>query len=503
MVESSTVGASDSPSIKFKSIFEPCDTSQRKTKIICTLGPACWDTDMLVQMLDAGMNVARLNFSHGDHDSHGGSVDRLREALKRRPDTVCAVMLDTKGPEIRTGMVKDGKVSFVKDQTLEITTDYEHIGDSSKIACSYEALPTTVNVGSLIYIADGSLTVEVTEILEDGVKVVCKNAATLGNKKNMNLPGAIVDLPTLTEKDEDDLIDFGLKKGVDMIAASFVRKAEDIETIRDVLGPRGAHIKIIAKIENQEGLNNYDEILEATDGIMVARGDLGMEIPPEKVFIAQKWMIEKANVAAKPVVTATQMLESMINAPRPTRAEASDVANAVLDGTDAVMLSGESANGLYPLNSVSIMARICVEAEKTIDYRRLYGDLRKYTPSPVPTAEAVASAAVGCVNDLDIDLIIVLTDSGKQARLVAKYRPRVPILACSVSNPVIRQLNVTRGVIGYKMPSFQGTDTLLQLVIKTARDMGLCSSGKKVGIIHGSKEESPDESNIMKILDIE
>jgi len=288
-----------------------------------------------------------------------------------------------------------------------------------------------------------------------------------------------------------------------MIAASFVRKAEDIETIRDVLGPRGAHIKIIAKIENQEGLNNYDEILEATDGIMVARGDLGMEIPPEKVFIAQKWMIEKANLAAKPVVTATQMLESMINAPRPTRAEASDVANAVLDGSDCVMLSGETANGAYPLNAVGIMARICAEAERTIDYKKLYTEMRTFSPAPVPTAEAVAAAAVGTVIDCNIDLVIVLTDSGKLARLVSKYRPSCPILACSVSNPVIRQLNCTRGVTGYKMPSFQGTDQLLQLVIKTAREMGLCQSGHKVVTIHGTKEETPDESNIMKILDIE
>jgi pyruvate kinase len=454
-------------------------------------------------MLDAGMDVARLNFSHGDHKSHGASVNNLREALKQRPDAVCAVMLDTKGPEIRTGMLEDGKVTFVKDQDLEICTDYELKGNSKKISCSYESLATTVAVGSTIYIADGSLTCRVTELLEDGVKVKVLNNCTLGERKNMNLPGAIVDLPTLTEKDEDDLCDFGLKYGVDMVAASFVRKAEDIETIRDVLGPRGAHIKIIAKIENQEGLNNYDEILEATDGIMVARGDLGMEIPPEKVFIAQKWMIEKANLAAKPVVTATQMLESMINAPRPTRAEASDVANAVLDGTDCVMLSGESANGQYPLEAVGMMARCCAEAERTIDYKRLYSDTRAFSPAPVPTAEAVAAAAVGTVIDCNIDLVIVLTDSGKLARLVSKYRPNCPILACSVSNPVIRQLNCTRGVIGYKMPSFQGTDQLLQLVIKTARDMGLCASGHKVVTIHGTKEETPDESNIMKILDIE
>ena len=335
------------------------------------------------------------------------------------------------------------------------------------------------------------------------MKVKVKNDARIGERKNMNLPGAIVDLPTLTEKDESDLVDFGLKKGVDLIAASFVRKQDDIDTIRDVLGPRGGHIKIIAKIENQEGLNNYDEILQAADGIMVARGDLGMEIPPEKVFIAQKWMIEKANLAAKPVVTATQMLESMIKAPRPTRAEASDVANAVLDGTDAVMLSGESANGDYPLQAVGIMAKCCCEAERCFDNKRVFNDMKMYTPGPVATAEAISAAAVQTVNDLSIDLMIILTDTGNLARLCAKYRPGVHILACSVSNSVIRQLNCVRGVIGYKIPSFQGTDNLIHLVIKQAKEMGLCKQGHKVVTIHGTAEETPDESNIMKIIDIE
>ena len=228
-----------------------------------------------------------------------------------------------------------------------------------------------------------------------------------------------------------------------------------------------------------------------------------MEIPPEKVFIAQKWMIEKANLQGKPVITATQMLESMIKAPRPTRAEASDVANAVLDGTDCVMLSGETANGDYPLNAVTIMAKICVEAEKMIDYKRLYNDLKLYSSGALPTAEAVASAAVSTVLDLNIDLIIVLTDTGKIARYVAKYRPPVPILACSVNQSVVRQMNLSRGVIGYKIPSFEDTDNLLQLVIKTAKEMNLCKQGHKVITIHGTAEETPDESNIMKILDIE
>lgn len=305
MVEK-TQGSTDSSRVKFTNIFDPIDPNTRKTKIICTLGPACWDVEMLIKMLDAGMNVARLNFSHGDHKTHGKAVENVKEALKQRPDKTCGIMLDTKGPEIRTGMLVDNKpIELLAGQDLIITTDYSFEGTTEKIACSYKSLPDTVQVGSTMFIADGSLTCIVTEILEDGVKCKCQNSVRLGERKNMNLPGAIVDLPTLTEKDEIDLVDFGIKQGVDMIAASFVRKAEDIETIRDVLGPRGAHIKIIAKIENQEGLNNYDEILASTDGIMVARGDLGMEIPPEKVFIAQKWMIEKANIAAKPVVTAT------------------------------------------------------------------------------------------------------------------------------------------------------------------------------------------------------
>jgi len=329
------------------------------------------------------------------------------------------------------------------------------------------------------------------------------NSAKIGERKNMNLPGAVVDLPTLTEKDQSDIIDFGLSRGIDMIAASFVRSATCIETIRDVLGQRGAHVKIIAKIENQQGLNNYDEIVAAADGIMVARGDLGMEIPPEKVFIAQKWMIEKANIAAKPVVTATQMLESMINAPRPTRAEASDVANAVLDGTDAVMLSGESANGSYPVHAVNIMSRTCTEAERCLDYKQVYNDIKLYSAAPLGTAEAIASAAVQTVLDLNIDLIIVITDTGSLARLVSKYKPPVPILACSMDEKIIKQLQVTRGVWGYKIDSYQGSDNVIQMVVRVAKENHMIKTGDKVVCIHGQKEDTPDESDIMKIIDVE
>ena len=321
-------------------------------------------------------------------------VATLRSALKSRPDKQCAIMLDTKGPEIRTGMLRDGEpVHFEDGQEIDILTDYKLEGDNTRLTCSYKSLPTTVKPGDTILIADGALTCEVKECLEDSIKVICKNGAKIGERKNMNLPGCTVDLPTLTEADEKDLVDFGLKQGIDIVAASFIRKASDIEYIRDVLGPKGAHIKIIDKIENQEGLKNYDEILEADEGIMVARGDLGMEIAPEKIFLAQKWLINKANLKAKPVITATQMLESMIERPRPTRAEATDVANAVLDGSDCVMLSGETAGGQYPVAAVQMMAKISAEAEKTINYKQLFNEIKAESGIPALTAESIACAA--------------------------------------------------------------------------------------------------------------
>ena len=490
--------------ISLADIMGQTDISKRKTKIICTLGPSCGTKEKMKEMIEAGMNVARFNFSHGTHESHGEMLDTLREAVKETPGHHVAVLLDTKGPEIRTGMLEGhGKVTFAAGQDLEITTDYTFEGTSEKIACSYKGLPKTVKPGDQILIADGTLVCIVQECGDDSVKVKVKNNATIGERKNMNLPGCVVDLPTLTEKDEDDLIDFGIKKGVDIIAASFIRRASDVENIRDVLGPRGSHIKIVSKIENQEGLENYDEILMESDGIMVARGDLGMEIPSEKVFLAQKWMIDKASLAGKPVVTATQMLESMIKNPRPTRAEASDVANAVLDGSDCVMLSGETAGGDYPIESVTIMAKIASEAELTFDYERLYNDIKTHSPTPKLTAESIAAACASAALSSNIDLIIVLTDTGRIARLVAKYRPKQVILTCSVSAHVVRQMNLSRGAIGYKVPSFQGTDSLIQLVMKAAKEMGLCVSGNKAITIHGTQEESPDESNVMEILDIE
>merc|ERR1719270_2283030 len=376
---------------------------------------------MLEKLIESGMNVARLNFSHGDHEAHGQTVEKIGAAAAKFPDKPVAILLDTKGPEIRTGFFKDGvgdKIDLQQGQELKLVTDYSYKGDSTCIAVSYPALTTSVKPGNTILCADGSLSLTVKECGADYVMTEVMNSVKLGERKNCNLPGVKVELPVLQDKDKDDLVKFGIPQGVDFVAASFVQSAEDVALIRKTLGLRGRSIKIISKIENEEGLKNIDAIIDESDAIMVARGDLGMEIPPENVFLAQKMMIAKCNMKGKPVVTATQMLESMIKAPRPTRAEASDVANAVLDGTDCVMLSGETANGDYPINAVTIMSKCAAEAERCLDYKRSFNDIKMFTPAPVSTAEALAASAVSTTLDLDIDLIIVLTDTGHMARLV-------------------------------------------------------------------------------------
>jgi pyruvate kinase len=354
-------------------------------------------------------------------------------------------------------------VSFVAGQDLVITTDYTFEGDATKIACSYKTLPTSVKVGSTILIADGSVVAQVKEILADGVLVTVLNSATIGEKKNMNLPGVVVDLPTITDKDTDDLVNFGLRYGVDMIAASFVRKASDITTIREVLGPAGRAIKIIAKIENQEGLHNYDDIVKAADGIMVARGDLGMEIPIEKVFMAQKMMIRKANLLGKPVITATQMLESMISNPRPTRAECSDVANAVLDGSDAVMLSGETANGSHPIEAVHFMARTCVEAESITNYSQLFAALRESTLTELGTMsipEAIASSAVKTQIDMGAKVRCAACFCAPQ---LVRRSTRGDVAGCGVAWTAFSYVCTSRGTASPLSPPLPSASSPLPL----------------------------------------
>jgi pyruvate kinase len=479
----------------------------RKTKIICTLGPACWSVENLCMLLDAGMNVARFNFSHGDVAGHTACLERLREAIVQRPDKPCAILLDTKGPEIRTGKVDPscgGKLKLAKDSVIEVGIDYEKPCTPEYLACSYKSLATSVKVGSNILVADGALSLRVLEIKGTSVMAKVLNNASFGDTKNMNLPGAIVDLPTLTPKDCNDLVEFGVKQKVDFIAASFVRKASDIDRIREVLGEGGAHVKIIAKIENQEGLDNYDDILTKTDGIMVARGDLGMEIPIERVFLAQKMMVRKANIAGVPVVTATQMLESMITNPRPTRAECADVANAVLDGSDAVMLSGETANGEYFQEAVTMMSNTCLEAESMIDNDIQHVAIRTEMlkqGKALSSSESVASSAVQSCYDVNASAIIALTESGNTARLLSKYRPGKPIVVVTTHPNVVTQVTgYMRGCVAYKIDSMKGTDSVIREAIERAIARGYCKKGDNIIAVFGKSEELAGATDMSRII---
>jgi len=489
-----------------------------KTKVVCTLGPTARTVEVLKELLRSGMTVARFNFSHGDHKYHGETLANLRQAMAETK-IMCAVLLDTKGPEIRTGMLENGaKIQLTAGNEITITTDYDFKGNEKMIALSYKQLARDVKPGNQILCADGSVVLEVLscDVKNGTVRARCKNSASLGERKNTNLPGVIVDLPTLTEKDKDDLVNFGLPQEVDFIAASFVRKGSDIDAIRKCIGERGSNIKIIAKIENQEGISNFDDIVQKADGIMVARGDMGMEIPTEKIFLAQKMMIQKCNIMGKPVVTATQMLESMSKNPRPTRAEATDVANAVLDGTDCVMLSGETAAGLFPTEAVKVMAKICREAEASIDYYALFKSIIRRAPLPMPPLESLASSAVRTAHKVRAALIVVLTRGGSTARLVAKYRPSMPVLTvavpvlttdsltwtCSGEYPA-RHCLVTRGLIPLLSEgSARATDTdtideILSAAIEHAKDMKYCMPGDPIVALHRIGNAS-----VIKIVDV-
>ncbi|MFW5994173.1 MAG: pyruvate kinase, partial [Halanaerobiaceae bacterium] len=396
----------------------------RKTKIVCTLGPASNDKETIMKMAEAGMNVARFNFSHGDHAEQKARMDLVKEVEKEFGQPI-GIMLDTKGPEIRTGVLKDDKVELTAGEEIILTTE-EIEGDKNRVGVTYQKLNEDLNEGSIILIDDGLIELNVKKI--EGNDIYCEiiNGGELGSRKGVNLPGVKVQLPALTDKDRKDIL-LGVEEEVHFIAASFVRKAADVLEIRKLLEENGAEdINIIPKIENEEGVENIDEIIEVSDGIMVARGDLGVEIPTEKVPVIQKMIIEKCNEAAIPVITATQMLDSMIRNPRPTRAEASDVANAIVDGTDAVMLSGESAAGKYPVQSVETMARIAVEMENSDAFKER---MSKRKPSSKSTTESISFAACETAVNLDADALLTATGSGLTARVVSKFRPFIRIIA--------------------------------------------------------------------------
>lgn len=428
--------------------YEP-EVNLRKCSIIGTIGPKTNKPEILVELRKAGLNIARMNFSHGTHEYHKSVIDNCRKSEELYPARPLAIALDTKGPEIRTGNTRDGKDwDFPAGHEFILTTDdaYAEISDAEHMYVDYKNITKVLDVGKLVYVDDGVLQLKVLQIIDDKtILVKAFNNGTVSSKKGVNLPKTDVDLPALSEKDIAD-IKFGVANHVDMIFASFIRTAADVRHIRSVLGEEGKDIKIIVKIENHQGVRNFDDILKETDGVMVARGDLGIEIPPQQVFLVQKQLIAKSNLAGKPVICATQMLDSMIRNPRPTRAEVSDVGNAVLDGADCVMLSGETAKGSYPEESVSIMREICLLAEQSICYNSLYNDLRNLAPSPTTTVETVAMAAVGAAFEQRAGAIVVLSTSGGTARLCAKYRPVCPILMVTRSPMASRYCHLYRGV---------------------------------------------------------
>ena len=468
----------------------------KKTKIVCTIGPASESVDMLVNLINAGMNVCRLNFSHGDYEEHGARIKNIREAVKITGKRV-AILLDTKGPEIRTNDMENGAITMKIGDSVRISMT-EVLGTNEKFSITYPELINDVNVGSHILLDDGLIDLEVTDIDRDANEIVTvvKNEGVLKNKKGVNVPGVSVNLPGITEKDADD-IRFGIGQGIDFIAASFVRRASDVLEITKILEEENAtHIQIIPKIENQEGIDNIDEILKVSDGLMVARGDMGVEIPTEDVPVVQKALIKKCNALGKPVITATQMLDSMQRNPRPTRAEANDVANAIYDGTDAVMLSGETAAGDYPLEAVQTMARIAVRTEETLVNQDSFA-LKLYSKTDM--TEAIGQSVGHTARNLGIQTIVAATESGHTARMISKYRPKAHIVAITFSEQKARSLSLSWGVYATVADKPSSTDEMFNLASKVSQEEGYASEGDLIIITAGVPVGEKGTTNLMKI----
>lgn len=465
----------------------------RRTKIVCTIGPASESKEMIHELLKAGMNVARLNFSHGTHAEHGKRIRTLREEAEKL-GVHLGILLDTKGPEIRTGIVPDEGVQLEKGQTFLLDTDLDTIGSKERVGITYTQLWQEVEPGNHILLDDGLIDLEITTIQEERITTIVQNGGLLKSKKGVNIPGVSIQLPAITEKDREDII-FGIREGVDFIAASFARKAEDILAVRRIIEEEGANVGIIAKIENREGIENIDEILEVANGIMVARGDLGVEIPVEEVPIHQKDIIKKCQAAGKPVIVATQMLDSMIRNPRPTRAEASDVANAILDGTDAIMLSGETAAGRYPVEAVQMMNKIARKIGKHYFHAN---EQTSFVPD-INVAEAISHASFTIARDLQAKAILTPTHSGSTARMISKYRPQSVIIAATPFVQVARQLSLQWGVYPVVTPESSGTDELLSVSVKEAMSHNYIKTGDLVVITAGVPVGKVGTTNIIKV----
>ncbi|MFR4987250.1 MAG: pyruvate kinase [Lachnospirales bacterium] len=467
----------------------------RKTKIIATLGPVSNSPEMVKKLIETGMNAVRINFSHGSHESHGETINTVKK-VREELGMPIPLILDTKGPEIRTKLLKEEPAKLEKGNKFTLTTD-DIEGDSTKVSVTYEDFAKDLHVGATVLIDDGLIELKVLEI--NGNDVVCEiiNSGMLGSRKGINLPNVSIKLPALTEKDIDD-IKFGIKMGFDYIAASFIRSASDVLSIRKVLEENGgSDIKIISKIENREGVDNIDAILEVTDGIMVARGDLGVEIPFEEVPIIQKQLIDKCKAKGKLVVTATQMLESMITNPRPTRAEASDVANAIFDGTDAIMLSGETAKGSFPVEAVNAMVRIATKIESSIDYvEKFYNNSCSKTTN---ITDAISHATCTTASDLNSPCIVAVTKSGFTVREVSKYRPKSLILGLTPDERVQRQLNLTWGCYPYLVDIDNiSSGDLFQNTANIANEKGFAQKGDVIITVGGTPIGQTGSTNTLK-----
>ncbi len=466
----------------------------RKTKIVCTMGPNLFEKHLIAPLMKAGMNVARFNLSHGTYETHQHYYDevcRIRDEL----GLPVATMLDTKGPEIRVRSFKNGRVTLQNGQLFTLTTD-EVEGDEERVSITYKELPQDIAVGSSILIDDGLIGMQVERI--DGADIVCRvlNGGVVSNNKGVNIPNAHLSMPFISEKDHQDIL-FAIKNGYDFIAASFTRCADDIMQIRHILQENNCHtINIIAKIENMEGVENIDEILRVVDGVMVARGDLGVEVPLEDVPSLQKKLIQRGIAAGKPVITATQMLDSMIKNPRPTRAEATDVANAIYDGTSAIMLSGESAVGAYPVEAVETMVRIALRAEADMDYIRRFS---RDTSASTDVTNAISHATVTSAHDLNASAIITVTKSGSTARILSRYRPACVIVGCTTEKHVWRQLALSWGTVPLMIAEESNTDDLFEHAVDAAVQNGLVHDGELVVLTAGVPLGISGTTNLMKV----
>lgn len=469
-----------------------------RTKIICTLGPACDRPEILKEMIQAGMTVGRLNMAHGEPEEHARRIEGVRQAA-RELDTFIPIMMDIKGPEVRIGKLKEASCQLIAGEELILTTE-EIEGDARRISVNYPEMPKVVHENDRILIDDGLVELRVLSV--EGSEITCRiiSGGTLKPRKGVNLPGIKTTLPGVTERDIRH-IGFGLEQNIEMIAVSFVRKGDDIREVRRILEERGAgHVQIISKIENEEGIEHLDDILEASDGIMVARGDLGVEVPVENVPMMQKEMIDKCNLAGKPVIVATHMLESMQVNPRPTRAEVSDVYNAVMQGADVVMLSGESAAGKYPVQSVRTMARVAHQAEAMIDYYDQFDRKRKQHATNI--TEVISQSAVSASLELDAKAIITSTGSGFTARMVSKYRPKAPILAITHDVHVLSKMCLLSGVFPFQGEQVSATDEMFDSAIQSALKTGYVTPGDTVVLSAGLPLGQAGTTNLIQIQQV-